>query len=77
MVGPPSTLLADPTDEEEILADALGTAVARPDGSLAAFFQPVGHRPLSAAHVRQLCDSAAQRAAEFAAQVEAAASDAN
>ena len=70
---PRSTLLLDPTDDEEALADAVATAVARPDGQLLAYFQTSGARPLSAQHTEQIGAAAVARAVEFAALVQAAA----
>ena len=67
-----STLLVDPTDEEERLADAEATAVALPDGRLVGFFQTSGTRPLTREHTEQICTTAAARAAELTALIEAA-----
>jgi exosome complex RNA-binding protein Rrp42 (RNase PH superfamily) len=68
-----SVLLLDPTDEEEVLADAVATAVARADGSLVAHWQSRGTRPFTHAHTESLCAAAARRTAELTALITAAA----
>jgi len=54
------------------MADAVGTAVARTDGQLVAYYQPGGTKPLAAAHVSQITAAAAARAGELAALIDAA-----